>query len=267
MITNRSAADKTTENFKLYGIDFFSACISAVAVAPFIAIIDQAVTEKTADKSISLITSATNNLKTLVFRPAHFLTRPTFLFVCIVYGATYIAANTITTFCEVNNTDSYWPKMLGTTVVNMGFGIAKDRYFAKVFNKGAPPVFPLISWGLFFGRDLLTIGAGFNFPKAVSNFLQDKQIIKDSNTANTVTQLGVPMLAQMFLTPIHVLALDIYNRAGESSRSRFQYIKGIYPETVSIRMARVLCAYGIAGITNKNVKSILRKQFIGDKAL
>jgi hypothetical protein len=214
---------------------------------------------------MSLYKAAFNNFKSMFLTPMKFFSKPTFGAVCLVYGATYIAANTITTFCEVNNHDSYYPKLFGTTVANMGFGIMKDRYFAKVFNRRAPPVFPLASWGLFCIRDLLTIGAGFNFPKAASTFLQMNQIISTPEYADRFSQIVVPMSAQLFLTPLHVLSLDIYNRVGQTFQSRFHYIKGIYPETVSIRMGRVLCAYGIAGVSNKHLKEMLRTRFVGEK--
>jgi hypothetical protein len=56
--------------------------------------------------------------------------------------------------------------------------------------------------------------------------------------------------------------LDIYNRVGQTSMNRFSYIKGIFPETFSIRVGRVGCAYGIAGVTNKNLKEYLREKFL-----
>ena len=211
---------------------------------------------------MSLYKAAFNNFKSMFFTPIKFFTKPTFGAVCIVYSATYIAANTITTYCEINNHDSYYPKLLGTTAVNMGFGILKDRYFAQVFNKKAPPVFPLASWGLFCIRDLITIGAGFNFPKIASTFLQQNEIIHSSEYADKLSQIIVPMSVQLFLTPIHVLSLDIFNRINQTFKSRVIYIQGIYLETVSIRMGRVLCAYGIAGVTNKHLKELLRFQFI-----
>jgi hypothetical protein len=219
------------------------------------------VTEKTANSSLNLYEAAFKNLKTLFFTPRKFLTKPTFAAVCIVYSSTYIAANTISTYCELNNFDVYYPKLLGTTAVNMGLGILKDRYFAKVFNNKAPPIFPLASWGLFCIRDLLTIGAGFNFPDVASSFLQEKELITSPETADRVCQIAVPMAAQLVLAPIHVLSLDIYNRVGETNSSRYHYIQGIYPETASIRMGRVACAYGIAGVTNKHLKETLRFEF------
>lgn len=257
-----AALDVNANSTIVYSIDIVSAIGSALAVAPFIAIIDQAVTEKAYDGNKKLFPSALSNFKSLFTNPVRFLTKPTFAFVCIVYGSTYIAANTITSYCELNRIDSFWYKLLGTTVVNMGFGITKDRYFAKVFNKSSPPVFPLISWALFFGRDLLTIGAAFSFPSYASTFLQNTNIIPAKKEADNFSQIIVPVTAQLVLTPIHLLSLDIYNRANMSLFNRFSYIKGIFPEVVSIRMGRVLCAYSIAGVNNKNMRESLRAAYL-----
>jgi hypothetical protein len=194
--------------------------------------------------------------------PLKFVSKPTFAFVCIVYGSTYVAANTITSFFEMRKKDSFYPRLFGTTVVNMSLGIAKDRYFAKVFSKNAAPVFPLVSWGLFVLRDLLTIGAGFNFPSVASTYLQDAKIISSKEDADKVAQLSVPMAAQLVLTPIHLLALDIYNRAGQTAPNRISYISNVLPGALSIRLGRVLCAYSIAGVSNKSIKQALRDRFL-----
>lgn len=211
---------------------------------------------------MSLLKSSFNNIKTLVFSPLKFVSRPTFIFVWAVYGGTYVAANTITSFCEIHNQDSYWPRLIGTTAANMSLGIAKDRYFAKVFNKNSAAKFPLASWGAFVVRDLLTIGAGFNFPSVFSAYLQNSQLVSNQVHADKVSQMTVPMIAQMALTPLHLLALDIYNRAAVSPMNRVSYIANIYPSALSIRMTRVLCAYGIAGVTNKALKEELRNRFL-----
>jgi len=250
------------KNATRYILDIASAVVSACAVAPCIAIIDQAVTEKTADKSLSLGRSVLNNITLLFTKPMVFVSKPTFAFVCLVYSATYVAANTITSYCEINGQDSYYPKLVGTTVVNMGFGIAKDRYFAKVFNKSAPAKFPMISWGLFCVRDLLTIGAGFNFPTAAAKYLHSTGWIESYTTCDKLTQVSVPMLAQLALTPIHTLSLDFYNRKTEPLSGRIRYVASIFPETVTIRMGRVLSAYGIAGVTNKELKKVLYERFL-----
>lgn len=64
-------------------------------------------------------------------------------------------------------------RLFTVTAVNMSAGVAKDAAFAKMFGAGGakPPPVPLASFGLFAGRDLLTIGAGFILPKLVASTL------------------------------------------------------------------------------------------------
>lgn len=41
ILSNKSAADKSASNLKLYFVDILSAGLSALVVSPFIAIVDQ----------------------------------------------------------------------------------------------------------------------------------------------------------------------------------------------------------------------------------
>lgn len=247
---------------KTIAIDIFSGAFAACCVAPGIAMIDQAVTEKAADKSIRLFPSALQNLKSLFKTPRAFLTKPTFLFVCLVYGGTYVTANTISSLCEFAGKDPFWMKLGGTTAVNMTLGILKDKYFAQVFSGKPVTKFPLSSWSLFVVRDTLTIAAAFNLPSLVSSELQRRAIIPSKSLADKITLIGVPMVAQLFLTPIHLLALDFYNNKLAPLKSRATIIGSIYAETTSIRMGRVLCAYGIAGVANIGFRKYLREEFL-----
>lgn len=182
---------------------------------------------------------------------------PTFWAVFIVYAGTYSAANSISTYCENKKTDNTTYKLAGTTVTNMILGISKDKYFAREFSKVKSPSMPITSLGLFFVRDLLTIGAGFTFPSIMRDFLLERGIISNKVVADTISQILVPVLAQSILTPLHLLALDIYNRRGVDAISRAEKLGHLYFEAASLRMVRVMGAYGIAGISNTS----LRKKF------
>jgi hypothetical protein len=223
-----------------------------------------AVTEKAAKKDTKLFTSAFNNLKSLFTSPKVFLTKPTFLFVCVVYGGTYLSANVISTLAEFQGKDPFWYKLMGTTAVNMGLGVMKDKYFAQVFSGKPATKFPAMSWGLFVCRDLLTIGAGFNLPALASSYALANNIFPMLTKAQTqkVVQIGVPMSAQLFLTPIHLLALDFYNNKVSNASARSKSVFSVYPEATTIRMGRVLCAYGIAGIANIGLRTQLRETFV-----
>lgn len=190
--------------------------------------------------------------------PVQFFKHPTFWAVFIVYSGTYTAANSICTYCESKNQDSTYHKLAGTTVANMALGITKDRYFARQFSKKKAASMPAASLGLFFIRDVLTIGSGFTFPAILSSHLIEKKYITSQSLAEKVSQVIVPIMAQTILTPLHILALDVYNRIGVTFFSRVEKLAHLYPETVSLRMARVLGAYGIAGVTNTSLRAHLR---------
>lgn len=184
-----------------------------------------------------------------------FVKHPTFWAVFIVYSGTYTAANTITSYCESKEKDKTYYKLAGTTVTNMALGITKDRYFAREFSKVKAQPMPMASIGLFFIRDVLTIGAGFTFPAMLASYFTEKNIIKDPITADVTSQLMVPIMAQTLLTPIHLLALDMYNRKGVNMLARAEKVGHLYAEGTSLRMMRVLGAYGLAGISNTAIRT------------
>ena len=144
----------------------------------------------------------------------------------------------------------------------MTLGILKDKYFAQVFSGKPVHKFPLSSWSLFVLRDSLTIAAGFNMPAIFAKMLHEKQIMKDQAMATKIAQIGIPVSAQLILTPIHLLALDFYNNLISTSSARFKSVFSIYPEATAIRFCRVLCAYGIAGVANIGLRAELRKTFV-----
>lgn len=155
----------------------------------------------------------------------------------------------------------YVDTLIGASLVNIVAGVAKDTYYAKMFSGKPISKFPLASWGLFVFRDVVTIGAGFTIPGFVSKMLHDSEVIKTKSVADKVAQLTTPMIAQIVLTPIHLMALDLYNSKGTVVRTWGERGGRIFPffvETTLIRMARMFCAYGIGGIANGGVRKELR---------
>lgn len=256
--------DPTKRNEAL-AIDVFSAIVAACAVAPGIKIVDQVVTEKSADNTRSIFRSALANVSYLFKKPGSFLSQPTFRFVCLVYSGTYIAANSVATLFEFAQKDGTVAKLGVTTGVNMTLGILKDRYFAQVFSGRPPESFPLSSWGLFMGRDVMTMAAGFTLPPIVAKHLHENEVFQSKRVADTVAQMGVPITAQIFLSPIHLLALDLYMEKQSTPAQRIKRVLANAPETIAIRMGRVLFAYGIAGIFNTGMRAKLREMFVSQK--
>ena len=71
------------------------------------------------------------------------------------------------------------------------------------------------------------------------------------------------MAAQTILTPMHLLALDLYNRPARSLSDRAAFIRPLLRDSLGARMARVGVVYGIAGVGNKVCRNALREHFAG----
>ena len=69
--------------------------------------------------------------------------------------------------------------------------------------------------------------------------------------ADKVAQLVSPMGMQLICTPLHLLALNMYNEPGVSAAQRASSVWATTPSSTFIRMFRFLAAYGIGGIGNK----------------
>mmetsp|Transcript_56191 Transcript_56191/g.149306 ORF Transcript_56191/g.149306 Transcript_56191/m.149306 type:complete len:266 (-) Transcript_56191:497-1294(-) len=235
-----------------------SGATAATCAAPFIMTVDKAVTEVSAGKS-SMATALARGLSDVFFRPHQMLTRLPFWMVAGVYGSTYATANTIDAICEraLDPADERSPfyhgavKLFTVTAVNMSAGVAKDAAFAKMFGAGGakPPPVPMSTFGLFAGRDLLTIGAGFILPGMVGNALAKSGAMEEAR-ANEVAQLISPMGMQFICTPIHLMALNMYNVPVAPLGERTRTVTGLLPPALAARIGRFGAAYGVGGLMN-----------------
>ena len=157
-------------------LSFAAGVTSAICAAPFILIVDRAVTENSAGKS-GLGKALQNGITEFIMRPHQMLTRIPFWMVAGVYGATYATANSIDVACERQCTGAAvhsGVKLFGVTAVNMSAGVAKDAAFARMFGAAGAAAARPVGWaslGLFAFRDLLTIGSAFIVPKLLAQSL------------------------------------------------------------------------------------------------
>merc|ERR1712187_975634 len=106
----------------------------------------------------------------------------------------------------------------------MSASIAKDAAFAKMFRKPEEPTavkkrVPLATYGMFFTRDIFTIAAGFIVPPMVASGMVAVTDM-DRKRADKVAQLVSPMGMQLICTPLHLLALNMYNEPVGTLRQR-----------------------------------------------
>ncbi|KAG1052206.1 hypothetical protein G6F43_005637 [Rhizopus delemar] len=242
---------------KLYGIDLFAAASSSAMVAPFIAIVDRSIIENLNGKR-RLKEGLRYGLRHFFSQPLHFTTSPQFRLVLAVYFSTYTTANFIETTCEqysVDPSQKSMYKFLSTSAVNMLLSIYKDRAFTKMFGISTSKSLPKLTYLLFAARDGLTIAASFNAPTYVAEKLQTYRPSTNPTSATVASQLACPAAVQMISTPIHLFALDLFNRPQASTSMRFHLIRKEYFKSALARIGRIGPAFGIGGVGNSFVRS------------
>jgi hypothetical protein len=223
-----------------------------IAIAPAISIVDKAIVSNASGLE-KLVPSLINGVKTFVFKPLYFFRQPSFLFIWGVYSGTYIVANSIEAICERENTPSFYPKFVGSSIANVTLSVLKDRAFARMFGTGEAKPMQARSMGLFATRDSMTILASFSLPGLISVRMQNEMKMGKMQ-ADTLAQLVTPVSMQILSTPLHLLGLDIYNRKEATTSERKTFIQKEYFKTMLARMARIFPAFGIGGVVNKYIR-------------
>jgi len=122
---------------------------------------------------------------------------------------------------------------------------------------------PRTSYLLFTLRDAITIYGCFVTPPLLAQRLNDLPPTFKGNLSletfearTRVSQLLLPVLVQFVTTPIHLLALDLYNRQQRSlgASARMARVKRDLPQAVPTRMLRILPAFGIGGLLNTEMR-------------
>ena len=232
-------------------VECVAAGLSALSVAPAISIVDKAIVSNASGLE-PLLPCIYNGCVSFLTNPIYFVRQPSFIFIFGVYGGTYIVGNSIDAICERAKTSAFYPKFVGSSIANVTLSILKDKAFARMFGKGSPRPIPAMTYGLFAARDSLTILAGFSLPAVISRSMQDAGWNK--GRADTLSQLATPVAMQIISTPMHLHALDLYNRSNETVAERINFIRREYFKTMLARMARIFPAYGVGGVVNKKLR-------------
>lgn len=171
----------------------------------------------------------------------------------LVYGLTYLTANHVKAACDEAQVDYKLPTIAVTSAVNVSLIAWKERRFAQLL-LGRPRVVPLTSYGLFALRDAMTIAASFVLKNMGRDYLEDNLGMSHRH-ADLAASLSVPMVAQAFNAPLHMLALD-YCARPEARRfgERVACLARNYKSIAMGRAARIVPAYGVGGFLNDVIR-------------
>ncbi|KAK2605812.1 hypothetical protein QQS21_003766 [Conoideocrella luteorostrata] len=247
--------------------DATSAACAGVLVAPVISIIDRSVMENASGRS-SLLESIQSSVRNLVLNPRTALfSRPCAL-IFMLYGCTYLTANTLDTATSTitnkpaTTVSSGASKFVASSTTNVALSMYKDRSFVRMFGPvgSVPRPVPLPSYALFTLRDSLTIFASFNIPPLLAAYI-DARLSSEWQkrlSGQTAAQFMAPAAVQFLSTPLHLLGLDLYNRPGQptmvSWRDRFELIRSNWLISSMARTCRIVPAFGVGGVVNMKVR-------------
>ncbi|KUJ16564.1 uncharacterized protein LY89DRAFT_87118 [Mollisia scopiformis] len=215
----------------------------------------------------SLKNSLKTSFTTFLLRPHNIVFSKPFALICMLYGGTYLTANTLDTLTSTtqnkpaSHVTSGTAKFAASSTANVGLCLFKDQAFARMFGSGGPPrPVPLPSYFLFTFRDCLTIFASFNVPPLLGPVITRNMSEEFSKAVSgqTVAQFVAPASVQIISTPMHLLGLDLYNRGGKLDwNDRWAIVKKNWAVSAVARMCRIIPAFGVGGVINGKLRKNL----------
>jgi hypothetical protein len=212
--------------------------------------------------------SLKSSISSFLLRPHNLIFSKPFALICMLYGGTYLTANTLDTMTStvqnkpINHVTSGTAKFAASSTANIGLCLFKDQAFARLFGPGGPPrPVPLPSYALFTLRDCLTIFASFNVPPLLGPVISRNMgtELEKSISGQTIAQFLAPATIQIVSTPMHLLGLDLYNRNARDITwgQRWSIVKKNWGVSAVARMCRIVPAFGVGGVVNAKVRKNL----------
>lgn len=231
-----------------------------------------------ASGAATLVDSLKTSARNIFLHPARFVASKPFLLIFMLYGGTYMTANTLDTAMSTtrnkpaSTVTAGTAKFAASTTANVGLCIFKDQAFVRLFGPPGvvPRPVPLPTYLVFTARDCLTIFASFNVPPLLGPVLSERMSKEWQRivSGQTVAQFAAPAMVQFVSTPLHLLGLDLYNRpsAGAGSvppptwRQRVDIIKKNWLVSSAMRVCRIVPAFGVGGVVNTRVRRSLMEK-------
>ncbi|KAJ5062225.1 hypothetical protein J3E74DRAFT_268553 [Bipolaris maydis] len=257
--------------------DVSAAFLSATLISPILTAIDRAVVENVSSTTRPLSTALKENLLCTIRYPKSFFAAKPFIYMWMLYAATYTTANSMNTLTSISMNKS--PEFLAnslifiaTCTVNVPLRVCKDICFVQTFG-GRPPgpantpqtkpplpprsptKFPKAVAATFLARDAITILGSFTLPPMLTHRIP----IADPAAQMAVAQLLMPVLSQLAATPVHLLGLDLFSIPGKRERGkRAKRIQRGLAGTTAVRCVRIVPAFGVGGIVNTGLRGWFR---------
>ena len=233
-------------------------------VSPLVSIIDKAIVQEIAGIS-QLMRTMGEATKEMIMKPKVFLNGLSFRLTFIVYFGTYAVANIAEAALDFSKVRAEETRKLykvsAASAANIGLLAWRDSVFAREFSgpgtvKRATPAGTIAGFAV---RDCATMAATFYFAPKATEYLVIEQDV-NRHVAEIGCSLSIPVLSQFLTAPIHIGALDLYNRPDASSTERMAQIKKEFGKVCFARGLRILPAFGIGSFSNNKLRELTIRQ-------
>lgn len=272
---------------KTVAADCSTALVVALTAAMPISIIDYSIMSRVAGVSKSSLAELLKGCKTILFRPHKFFLPcaenkcALVYYVCATtYGFTYIGSNLSKSYCESHGMVDKANLAAGISsgVINTVLTIWKD----SIILRALPPVNPKdlsnavkpVPWmtrGLFCGRDTLTCVGAFTFAPMLASWLGNytyykkspKKVEDTKKVALPISnadaaQIITPAMLQFVTTLMHISAIRYRQTYPNFTwKDLSDSLKSTYISATLLRMCRIIPAFGLGGILNRNMRADL----------
>mmetsp|Transcript_21565 Transcript_21565/g.46735 ORF Transcript_21565/g.46735 Transcript_21565/m.46735 type:complete len:320 (+) Transcript_21565:145-1104(+) len=241
-------------------------------VSPLVSIIDKCIV-KDIGTTAQLMKNMGVAAREMVFQPTKFLTSKPFVLTFTVYFGTYAVANLselmLDTYKVKDDKQRKTMKVSAASVANIGLLAWRDAIFARdaaVATGVKKPSTPLRSLGLFAVRDGATMYSTFYVAPSMAEYFVKEHGV-ERNTAELSCALMIPMITQVLTAPIHIHAMDYFNKPEATTAQRIEAIKSEFNTVSFARGLRILPAFGIGSFSNNKFRELFIRQTDEDKLL
>jgi hypothetical protein len=236
---------------------------ASLLVSPLVSIIDKCIVQEIGGTQAFMKAIGTAT-KEMVFTPKAFFGGLSFRMTAAVYFGTYAVANLSELALDVqkirDDDRRKTLKVSAASVANISLLAWRDSVFAREFGGSkAPAKTPMRTIGLFAARDAATMYATFYAAPRAAEYLQETSGV-ERNVAELSCAIAVPVFTQIVTAPLHIHAMDFYNKPDASTADRLATIKKEFGTVSFARGLRILPAFGIGSFSNNKFRENFIRQ-------
>ena len=152
---------------------------------------------------------------------------------------------------------------MATIGVNTSLALAKDRAFAILYSNGPPRPMPSATFASWLSRDIFGMSFVFTAPPFVADWIAGPLGVSHKR-AEQIAQLTVPMIAQPFVSPFHLLGYLQYHEPHATWSHRLAQLQAQLPAVTAIRCIRGFPPYCLGAVANKSIRHELHGLDVSD---